>query len=274
MIPKRTLGRTGVEVSCLGLGGEGVLRTHGREKEARAVIDRALDLGINYLESARAYAGSEGYYGLSLGEKRERIFLASKAHDRTAAGATAMLEESLRQLRTDRLDLWQIHDLRTENDLQQVFGPKGAIEAFERARREGKVRFIGITGHEDPAILLKAMTLYDFDTVLMPVNPAEAAWRSFPAGVLPEAGRRGMGIIGMKVLCRGLGLQVPGRGNSAQWVRYALAHELSTMVIGCDDPEQVAENVEAAGMSPLDVKACREFEKAVAPWARQLMYYK
>ena len=209
MIPKRTLGNTGVKVSCIGLGGEGVLRTHGRQKEARAVIERALELGINYLESARAYAGSEGYYGLSLGDKRKDIFLASKAHERSASGATAMLEESLRQLKTDWLDLWQIHDLRTESDLQRIFGPGGAIEAFDRAKREGKVRFIGVTGHQDPAILLKAFSLYDFDTVLMPVNPAEAAWHSFPASVLPEARLRGMGIIGMKVLCRGFGLH-PG----------------------------------------------------------------
>lgn len=274
MIPKRTLGSTGVEVSCIGLGGEGILRTYGREREARAVIERALELGINYLESARAYAGSEAYYGLSLGAKRQQIFLASKAHERTAAGATAMIEESLRQLRTDWLDLWQVHDLRTESDLQQIFAPGGAIEAFERAKRDGKVRFLGVTGHQDPAILLKAINLYDFDTVLMPVNPAEAAWRSFPASMLPEARLRGMGIIGMKVFCRGLGLQVPGQDSPDRWLRYALTYELSTVVIGCDSPEQVAENVAAAGTPPLNGKECKELEKAVAPWARQLMYYK
>jgi len=274
MIPKRTLGNTGVEVSCLGLGGEGVLRTFGREKDAQAVIDRALELGINYLESARAYAGSEAYYGLSLGKKRKEIFLASKAHERTAAGAMAMLDESLRQLKTDWLDLWQIHDLRTENDLLQIFGPGGALEAFEWAKRAGKVRFVGVTGHQDPEILLKAISLYDFDTVLMPVNPAEPAWRSFPATVLPEAQLRGMGIIGMKVFCRGFGLQVPGLGNPALWLRYALAHELSTVVIGCDNPEQVADNVAAAQLPPLSKAECKKLEKTVASWARQLMYYK
>ncbi len=274
MIPKRKLGNTGVEVSCLGLGGEGVLRTFGREREARAVIDQALELGINYLESARAYSGSETYYGLTLGTRRDSIFLASKAHDRSAAGAREQLHETLRNLQTDRLDLWQVHDVRTQEDLRLIFGPGGAIEAFDQAKREGKVKFVGLTGHQDPEILLAAMDLYDFDTVLLPVNPAEPAWRSFPGTVLPEARRRGLGIIGMKVLCRGLGLQVPGREKPEDWLRYALADDLSTMVIGCDNPRQVAENFAAAGMQPMTHEERRAFENDVAPWARRLMYYK
>jgi aryl-alcohol dehydrogenase-like predicted oxidoreductase len=274
MVPKRKLGKTGVEVSCIGLGGEGILRTNGRDQEARAVIDRALELGINYLESARAYSGSEAYYGLSLGSRRDRIFLASKAHDRTAAGAMAQLEESLRNLKTDRLDLWQIHDVRTEEDLMRIFGTGGVLEAFIRAKRDGKVRFIGITGHEDPDVLLQAISLYDFDTVLFPVNPAEPAWLSFPDTVLPEARRKGMGIIGMKVFCRGFGMQVPGLGNSSLWLRYALSHDLSTAVIGCDNPRQVAENVASSQMPPLNREERKTLESAVAPWARKLMFYK
>lgn len=274
MIPKRILGKTGVEVTSLGLGGEGVLRSFGLEREAREVIARALELGINYFESARAYSGSEEYYGLALGERRQEIFLTSKSHDRTAAGARQHLETTLANMQTDWLDLWQVHDLRSEEDLGQVFGPGGAIEAFERAKREGVVRFVGVTGHQDPAILIKAFDLYDFDTVLMPVNPAEAAWRSFPETVLPEARRRNMGVIGMKVLCRGLGLQLPEWGEPVPWIRYALAQEVSTIVIGCDDPQQVEQNLATAMQAPLSLEECRQMEAAVAPWARQLMYYK
>ncbi len=177
-------------------------------------------------------------------------------------------------LKTDWIDLWQVHDVRTEADLADIFGPGGAIEAFDRAKREGQVRFVGVTGHQDPAILLKAFDLYDFDTVLMPVNPAEAAWRSFPATILPEARRREMGVIGMKVLCRGLGLRIPSQGKVAPWVRYALAHEVSTLVVGCDDPLQVEENVAAAREVPLTGDECAVLEAAVAPMARRLMYYK
>lgn len=274
MLPRRTLGKTGVEVTCLGLGGEGVLRTFGREREARNLIARALELGVNYFESARAYSGSEEYYGLALGERRREIFLTSKSHDRTAAGARLHLETTLANMQTDWLDLWQVHDLRSEEDLAEVFGPGGAIEAFDQAKREGQVRFVGVTGHQDPAILLKAFELYDFDTVLMPVNPAEAAWRSFPEAVLPEARRRNMGVIGMKVLCRGLGLQVPGWGEPEPWIRYALAQEVSALVIGCDAPQHVEQNLAAARLAPFSQQECRQLEAAVAPWARQLMYYK
>jgi len=274
MIPRRTLGNTGVEVTRLGLGGEGVLRTFGREREAAAVIDRALDLGITYFESARAYAGSEEYYGRALGDRRRRIFLTSKSHDRTAAGAAAHLETTLRNMRTDWLDLWQVHDLRTQGDLDAIFGPGGAIETFDRAKREGKTRFVGVTGHEDPEILLRAFDLYPFDTVLLPVNPAEKAFRSFPDTVLPEARRRGMGVIGMKVLCRGLALRVPGLDDPAPFVRYALAHDVSAVVIGCDHPRQVEENVTAARQEPLSGAERAPLEEAAAPYARDLMYYK
>lgn len=276
MIPKRVLGKTGVEVTCLGLGGEGVLRTFGREREAREVIARALELGVDYFESARAYSGSEGYYGQALGERRREIFLASKSHDRTAEGARRHLEMTLANMQTDWLDLWQVHDVRSEADLAEIFGPGGAIEAFDRAKKEGKVRFVGVTGHQDPAILLKAFDLYDFDTVLMPVNPAEAAWLSFTEMVLPEARRRGMGVVGMKVLCRGLGLRVPGCGEVTPWIRYALSHEVSTVVIGCDDPVQVTRNVAAAtsAAEPMPAAERRELEKVVDRYARELMYYK
>lgn len=273
-IPKRILGKTGVEVTQFGLGGEGVLRTFGREREARDVIARALERGVNYFESARAYSGSEGYYGLALGERRPEIFLASKSHDRTAAGARRHLETTLANMQTDWLDLWQVHDVRSEEDLAEIFGPGGAIEAFDRAKKEGMVRFVGVTGHQDPAILLKAFDLYDFDTVLMPVNPAEAAWLSFPERVLPEARRRGMGVVGMKVLCRGLGLRVPGCGEVAPWIRYALSHEVSTVVIGCDDPAQVERNTAVACEAPLTAGEREALEATVAVWARELMYYK
>ncbi|MFA5517498.1 MAG: aldo/keto reductase [Desulfuromonadales bacterium] len=274
LLPTRTLGKTGRVVTQLGLGGEGVLRTFGREREAHAMVERALAEGIRYCESARAYSGSEAYYGGVLGARRQDIFLASKSHDRTAAGAKAHLTTTLNTLRTDWLDLWQVHDVRSEADLAQIFGRGGAIEAFDQAKRDGLVRYIGVTGHQDPEILLRAFDLYDFDSVLLPVNPAEPSFLSFLDTVLPEAARRNMGIIGMKVLCRGLGLRVPGFTSSAPWIRYALSRGVSTIVIGCDTPEQVGENAAAAAAEPMSADEAARFEAAVAPYARQLMYYK
>src|SRR3990172_8814897 len=178
-IPKRRLGKTGIDVTVLGLGGEGVLRTYGHDDEAYALINRALDLGITYCESARAYSGSEAYYGKALKERRKEVFLTSKSHNRDKKGALAHLHETLKNMRTDHLDLWQVHDVREEGDISEIFGPGGAIEAFALAKQQGKTRFIGVTGHHDPSIINKCIDQFDFDTVLMPVNPAEQRYKSF-----------------------------------------------------------------------------------------------
>ena len=166
-IPTRPLGKTGRNVTLFGLGGEGVLRTWGQEKEAARVISRALDQGVTYCDTAPAYAGSLDYYGATLGERRNQIFLASKTHDRTRDGSLKLLEQSLRRARTDHLDLWQLHDLRTADDLDEIFAKGGALEALVQAKAEGRVKHLGITGHHDPAILLEAMRRFDFDTVLV-----------------------------------------------------------------------------------------------------------
>jgi aryl-alcohol dehydrogenase-like predicted oxidoreductase len=132
-IPTRILGNTGQNVTILGLGGEGVLRTFGQDREAYALINRALDLGINYCETARAYSGSESYYGKAIRERRKDIFLTSKSHARDRAGALTHLHETLTNMKTDHLDLWQVHDVREESEILEIFGPHGAIEAFQQA---------------------------------------------------------------------------------------------------------------------------------------------
>src|SRR5437773_884686 len=166
-LPCRPLGKTGQEVTLFGLGGEGVLRTDGRAAEAVRVIDRALSVGVNYFDTAPAYASSMDYYGAALGERRRDIFLASKTHERTREKSLRLLDDSLRRLRTDHLDLWQLHDLRTQEQLDRIFGRGGAMEALLQARQQGRARHLGLTGHHDPAILLEAMRRAPFDTVLV-----------------------------------------------------------------------------------------------------------
>ena len=170
-LPTSTFGTAGPSITRLGLGGEGILRTFGREREARDVIDAALSGGITYCESARAYAGSEMYYGKALGSRREAIFLATKAHDRTRAGALAMLEASLRALGTEHIDLWQVHDVREDAELSEMEADDGVYAACLEARARGLVRFVGVTGHHDPAVLREALERFHFDSVLLPVNP-------------------------------------------------------------------------------------------------------
>lgn len=279
-IPKRRLGKTEEEVSIFALGGEGVLRTFDCEDDAYAMINKALDMGVNHVESARAYSGSEEYYGevfqkRIIGERRKEIFLATKSHDRTKAGAELHLQESLRNFKTDYLDLWQVHDMRTESDIGQVFGKGGAIEAFREAKEKGLVRFLGVTGHHDPAIIKKCIEMFDFDTVLMPVNPAEKVYKSFIDSVLPVAKSKDMGIIAMKVYIRGFLSKVPGYTSMKDYFNFALSHDISNAVIGCDSVSHVEENVKFAEefvkMSPEDMASQEEDLK---PYSRELMYYK
>jgi len=274
-IPTRRLGKTGIDVTILGLGGEGILRTFGHEQEAYQVINRAIDMGVNYFESARAYSGSEAYYGLALKERRGDIFLTSKSHARDRKGALEHLEETLRNMKTDHLDLWQVHDVRTDDDIKEIFGKAGAIEAFVHAREKGLVRFIGITGHHDPSIVKRCIDLFDFDTVLLPVNPAEPHYMSFIDMIIPPAKEKQMGIIAMKVYFRGLAARLPMLPSFEPLYRFALSHDITAAVIGCDTVAQVEENADFAhSFSPLDEQEKDFLVASLQPYARRLMYYK
>jgi aryl-alcohol dehydrogenase-like predicted oxidoreductase len=274
-IPKRVLGRTGREVTILGLGGEGVLRSFGRDREAYALINRALDLGISYCESARAYSGSESYYGKALKERRRDIFLTSKSHARDRKGALAHLHETLANMQTDHLDLWQVHDVREEEELAEIFGPRGAIEAFSEAKQLGKTRFIGVTGHHHPSIIRTCIERFDFDTVLMPVNPAEPAYKSFIDEVLPLALEKNMGVIGMKVYFRGFASKLPGYTGMEPFFRFALSHPVTNIVVGCDNVAQLEENIRfAEAFEPMTEEEQKKLVRDTAVFARKLMYYK
>ena len=275
VLPKRPLGKTGVEVTILGLGGEGILRTFGQEQESVPLIHRAIDLGITYFESARAYSGSESYYGMALKERRREIFLASKSHERTGDGALKHLEISLGTMKTDYLDLWMIHDVRTTKDLDMIFGPKGASKAFEAAKRNKLVRFVGISGHRNPTVLSRALDLFPFDTVLMPVNPAEPHYWSFLQDVLPKAQGKGMGILGMKTLSRGVCTKIFGVESVENFLRFAMTQPISTAVVGCESIEQLETNVRMAqSFQPMPIREQEILIQRVKSYARELMYYK
>jgi predicted aldo/keto reductase-like oxidoreductase len=178
-------------------------------------------------------------------------------------------------MKTDHLDLWQVHDVRTDDDVKEIFGPGGAIEAFAEAKQKGLTRFIGVTGHHDPEILKKCMSLFDFDTVLLPVNPAEPHYKSFLDNVEPFAQQKSMGIIGMKVYFRGFAAGIPWFQSMEPFLHFALSQPVSTVVIGCDSILQVEENVEfAMKFSPMTGAKMRDLIERVKPFSRQLMYYK
>jgi aryl-alcohol dehydrogenase-like predicted oxidoreductase len=274
-IPKRKLGKTGVDVTILGLGGEGVLRTYGREKEAYALINAAIDIGINYFESARAYSGSEAYYGLALKERRKEIFLNSKSHARDKKSALKHLRETLSNMNTDYLDLWQIHDVRTKEEIEAIFGPNGALEAFVEAKEKGLTRFIGVTGHHDPDIIRTCLEQFNFDTVLIPVNPAEPSYRSFIDSVIPVAAEKKTGVVAMKVYFRGFASRIANSAGIRSFFRFAASHPVATCVIGCDTVEQLRENAGfAAAFQPMTKKETTDLAGSISPFARRLMYYK
>lgn len=274
----RPLGKTGALVEAFSLGGEGILRTTGQEREAVPMIVEALRLGVRYCDTAPAYAGSQDYYGAAFRElgkgARDKIFLASKTHERSRDGALRLLDDSLQRLGTDRLDLWQLHDLRSPQDLDAIFGKGGAIEAVEQARSDGRIRFVGITGHHDPAILVEAMRRHPVDTVLCAINPADSRKLPFLTTVVPEARRRGVGIIAMKVL--GRGRIVDDRAASpAELIRYA-ASFADTSIIGCSSIADVRENLIAArrGFTPMADAERSALEAKIAPSAERYDYYK
>ena len=272
---KRRLGKTGFDTTIMGLGGEGILRSSGLDKQAYKLINKALDLGINYCESARAYEGSEEYYGKALRERRKDIFLAGKSHARTKEGALDHLHETLRNMKTDHLDLWQIHDVRNDKEIEEIFSPGGAIDAFIEAREKGLTRFIGITGHQDPLVIRQCLLRFDFDTVLMPVNPAEPSYKSFLEEVMPLAIEKGMGVMGMKLYLHGFVSKFSFYTSMESFFRYALSQSIATAVIGCDNLEQLEENVYfVRSFKPMDWEEQDGFVEAIAPFARELMYYK
>jgi len=277
-ILKRPFGRTGIEVTAVGLGGEGVLRTFGQERAAQAVILEALSQGIGYFDSANAYAGSENYYGLvwpNRPNERARIFQASKSARRDRKGAAAELDHTLKTMGIDHLDLWQIHDVRTHQDIDQIAGPGGALEAFVAARAAGKTRFIGVTGHDHPEVLTRAINEWPVDSVMMPVNPVEAVLGGFMDDAMAAAGRKGIAVIGMKVLGASQYL-APHSGITAELlIRFALSQPISVAIVGCADATEV-QTLAAAGRlaEPLDSDLVHQLVEAFRPYARRLAFYR
>lgn len=262
-LPTRLLGKTRHNATLFSLGGEGVLRTFGQEAAARQVIERALELGVNYFDSAPAYAGCLDYLGANLGERRKDIFLASKTAERSRDGSLRVLDDTLRRLRTDHLDLWQIHDLRTRAEVREIFSNRGAIHALLEARADGRVRHLGLTGHHDPAVLLDAMSRFDFDTVLIPLNCADVHRMSFLRDVVPVARAKGTAVIAMKTYSGGL-LALPGLPlEPGEALRYALSLDgVSCAIVGCRTPQEVEQNADAVRrFIPLEPERRAEIEK-------------
>lgn len=277
-INKRAFGRTGLQITCVGLGGEGVLRSYYKEDAAKELIDTAAGQGIEYFDSAHAYAGSQGYFGhfwRKNANLRQNIFQTSKSASRDRKKALSELDNSLRTMGIEYLDLWQIHDVRNQADLQAIESPGGALEAFLEAKEKGKVRFIGVSGHEDPGILTRAVQKWPVDTVLMPVNPIEAVLGGFLDTTLPAALDKGIAVIAMKVLGSSRYL-VPEAGiTPGLLIKYALSYDISLAIVGCSTPREVMTLAQVGRtFIPLSPKERQEIESFFQPTAPRLAYYR
>ncbi|MDQ2843998.1 MAG: aldo/keto reductase [Acidobacteriota bacterium] len=243
-IPKRVFGKTGEQLTIIGqAGGRFPMCSF---EDAKAITLRAYNLGVNYFDTARIYwqGRSEEVYGEVLAPFRNKIFLTTKSPQRSRKGAEADLEASLRALKTDHVDLWQIHQVSEMEEVNQIFAPGGAIEAFEAARKTGKCRFIGFTGHHDPEVHLAMLKNYEkYDTILMPLHPADPAYLSFEKNVLPVAVQRGMGIQAMKSTANSKLLHTISLKNC---LSYVLSLPVHCVAMGCTTIGQIEDDVRIA----------------------------
>jgi predicted aldo/keto reductase-like oxidoreductase len=242
------------------------------------VIKEAALQGITYFDSARAYAGSEGYYGEFWREHlclRSRIFQTSKSAARSLDGARGELDQTLTNMGLHRLDLWQIHDIRTREDIERIEGPHGALEAFIEARDAGLVCFVGVTGHYNPEILLHAVKNWPVDAVLMPVNPAEAVLGGFLDDVMGAASDRGLAIIGMKVLGGSHYISTEAGITPELLIRFALSKGVNVAIVGCSSPREVQALARVGReFEPLTPEEETRLVDEFRPHARRLAFYR
>jgi aryl-alcohol dehydrogenase-like predicted oxidoreductase len=267
-MPTRNLGKTGYKVGIFSLGGQAALEKPDNAAVAVPIIHRALDLGVNYLDTSSIYGGpmrwSERYVGEVMKTRRSEAFVATKTKERTREGSMRMIDESLKLLNTDHVDLWQLHDIGTMKDINAIFAPGGAIEALVAMQEQKVVRYLGVTGHFRPDALVEALHRHDFDCILMALNAADPHHFTFQEQLLPLAVDKQMGIIGMKIPGRGRLLAswtpqpleqqkhmwegmvpapTPGTLTMREAIGYTLSRSVSTIIIvGCDSIAQLEEN--------------------------------
>ena len=257
MIPKKALGKTGLQVSAMGLGGFH-LGSAKDQNVVNEIVGRAIDAGVTFFDNAWEYhnGDSETRVGKALQGKRAGVIVMTKVctHGRGKDVAMKMLEDSLRRLKTDHLDVWQIHEVVYYNDPDLIFASGGAAEALTQAKQQGKVRFVGFTGHKDPAIHLKMLEHdYPFDTIQMPLNCFDASFHSFENQVLPEAQRRGIAVLGMKSLGGSGEMVTSGMITPEEGLRYAMSLPVATTISGIDSLNVLMQNLAVArDFKPMD----------------------
>jgi predicted aldo/keto reductase-like oxidoreductase len=262
-VPRRQFGKTSDTVSIIGLGGH-TMATAKDEAESIRIIHEAIDQGINFMDNAWEYHNgrSEEIMGKALkGGWREKVFLMTKVctHGQGRDVAMRMLEESLTRLQTDRLDLWMIHQLDSEEQVKSAFAVGGAVEALDKARQQGKIRYVGFTGHLSPDVHLSMLAHdYVWDAVLMPINAFEANRKGFHTRVLPEVAKRGIAGLGIKSLGGNARVVQEGKITAEQAIRFSLSQPLTVQIVGMNSLDNLRQNLQIARnfkpMSPAEME--------------------
>ncbi|MDE3187628.1 MAG: aldo/keto reductase [Acidobacteriota bacterium] len=300
-MPTRNLGKTGYKVGIFSLGGQASLERPSNFDVAVPIIERALDLGVNYIDTSSIYGGpqrwSEQYVGKVMAHRRNEAFLATKTKERTRDGSMRMIEKSLQLLQTDHVDLWQLHDVGTMTDINEIFAKDGAMEALLEMQQQKVVRYLGITGHYRPDALIEGIKRHPFDTILMAMNAADPHHYSFNDALLPLAVEKQMGIIGMKIPGRGrilstwtppsieqqkhswegMTIQTTSLGTlkMREAMYYTLSRPVSTVIIGCDTIAQLEENVQLAReFTPLSESQQTELVARAEPCAKPSLFFR
>jgi uncharacterized protein len=260
-IATRPFGKTGWRASICACGTAEIPAT----PEAVRAINALIDGGVNYLDTAPSYTGtrSESALGEILPKRRKEVFVATKTLERGADGAYGEVKQSLGRLKTDHVDLLQIHAVNDMATLEQVLGPNGAVKGLERAKKDGLIRHIGITGHTRPEVILRALELYPFDAILIPISAVDKHLYDFSTDVLPKANKLGIGVVAMKVL-KGLERASGGKFEAEPLMLYSMSQPVSTAVIGLRQESEVAPNLKLAqGFRPMKAEEMRELEASV-----------
>ena len=299
-MPTRNLGKTGYKVGIFSLGGQASIEKPNNFDIAVPIIERALDLGVNYIDTSSIYGGperwSEQYVGRVMATRRNEAFLATKTKERTREGSLRMIEKSLKLLNTDHVDLWQLHDVGLPEDVDAIFAKGGAMEALIEMHDQKVVRNLGVTGHYRPEALIDTVNRYPFDCILMAMNAADTHIHSFTDKLLPLVVEKQMGIIGMKVPSRGRLLaswtppsldaqrhswegsaiaKRPGVMTMRDAMHFTLTHPVSTVIIGVDNLAQLEENVRIAhAFTPLSQTQMATLNAAAEPVAEQSLFFR
>lgn len=273
-IPTRVLGKTGREATILGLGGEDALRQPDQDAVAEAIIQRALDLGVTYFDTAQLYYPSEKYFGQALKGRRDNVFLSTKIDPRDPEEAKPLIERSMRLLDTAQVDNLNIHRVRNQDDVDRISRRGGLLELVHSMKDQGVTRHVGITGHYSADALVSLMERGEFDFVLLPVNPTDGFHQPFRPAI-EAARKRGMGVIGMKVAARGRFFSECGVTKMDDLLTYALSQDIDVAIVGAGSVAHVEDNVRIAkAFQPMPAEAQRRLEAAMQPHTAIGNFYK